>query len=111
MEERKTLTEKLEALVERVSRNMDGRAQVMAGLEQLGLSPASSEANFCWVGLPVPAGQEPAQVEERVLAQLASRGVLVRGGTGLGRAGWLRITFGSHDENARALEALAAAIA
>ena len=100
-----------EALVERVSRNMDGRAQVMAGLEQLGLSPASSEANFCWVGLPVPAGQEPAQVEERVLAQLASRGVLVRGGTGLGRAGWLRITFGSHDENARALEALAAAIA
>lgn len=100
-----------EALAERVSRNRDGRAQVMSGLEQLGLAPAASEANFCWVGLPVGAGEEPAEVEERVLRELATRGVLVRGGSGLGRAGWLRITFGSHDENSRALEALAAAVA
>ena len=100
-----------EALAERVANNMDGRAQVMSGLEQMGLAPAASEANFCWVGLPVGAGEEPAEVEKRVLRELATRGVLVRGGSGLGRAGWLRITFGSHDENARALEALAAAIA
>jgi len=100
-----------EALAERVAHNMDGRAQVMSGLEQMGLAPASSEANFCWVGLPVAPGEEPAEVEQRVLAELATRGVLVRGGSGLGRAGWLRITFGSHEENARALEALAAAIA
>lgn len=99
-----------EAVSERVARNIDGRRQLMAGLEALGLSPASSEANFCWVGLPCEEGETAAEAESRVLKALAERGVLVRGGGGLGREGWLRITVGSHDENARALEALAAAV-
>lgn len=99
-----------EAVTERVARNLDGRRQLMSGLESLGLAPAASEANFCWVGLPAGPGEAPAEAEARVLAELASRGVLVRGGTGLGREGWMRITVGSHEENARALEALAAAL-
>ena len=96
-----------EAVADRVSRTADGRAQVMSGLEALGLAPAASEANFCWVGLPA-SGEEPGEAEARVLAGLAGRGVLVRGGSGLGRPGWLRITFGTEAENARLLEALAA---
>ena len=99
-----------EAVAERVARNLDGRGELMAGLEALGLSPAATEANFCWVGVPEQEGETPAQAEARVLAALAERGVLVRGGGGLGRDGWLRVTVGSHAENARALEALAAAL-
>ena len=99
-----------EAVAQRVAHNMEARSFVMSGLEQLGLAPAASEANFCWVGVPAREGEEPAQAEERVLGELATRGVLVRGGGGLGRAGWLRITFGSELENGRLLEAMAAAL-
>jgi len=99
------------ALAERVARNSDGRAFVMSGLEELGLAPAASEANFCWFGLPVGEGEEPAEAEARVLEELAARGILVRGGSGLGRAGWLRVTFGSREENERFLEAMAASLA
>ena len=38
---------------------------------------------------------------------LQQRGVLVRGGGALGRAGALRVTYGTPEENARFLEALA----
>lgn len=99
-----------EAVAQRVAHNMEARSFVMSGLEQLGLAPAASEANFCWVGVPARESEEPAQAEERVLGDLAARGVLVRGGSGLGRAGWLRITFGSEQENGRLLEAMAAAL-
>ncbi len=38
---------------------------------------------------------------------LQERGVLVRGGGALGRAGALRVTYGTPEENERFLEALA----
>jgi histidinol-phosphate aminotransferase len=50
-------------------------------------------------------------VEERVVAGLRERGVLVRAGSALGRAGTLRVTYGTPGENARFLAAMADVLA
>ena len=70
---------------------------------RLGIEPAESQANFAWFDLPASGDDEPAEVEERVVRGLAERGVLVRAGTALGRAGALRVTYGTPAENERFL--------
>jgi len=87
------------------------RVEVAGGLERLGLRVAESQANFCWVTLPAAAGEEPAATERRVVDGLRKRGVLVRAGDALGRAGCLRITYGTPAENERFLAAMAELLA
>jgi histidinol-phosphate aminotransferase len=95
-----------DAVTERVERAVMARVEMEEGLRELGIEPAESQANFCWFDLPVPDGEEPAEVEAAVVRGLAERGVLVRAGNALGKAGALRVTFGTPAENARFLAAL-----
>jgi histidinol-phosphate aminotransferase len=84
----------------RVERNLAERMGVEEGLRALGIDPAESQANFVWFDLPDP------EAEPDVVRGLAERGVLVRSGGALGRAGALRVTVGTQAENERFLETL-----
>ena len=90
-----------DAVIDRVARNVAERISVDERLRALGIEPAESQANFCWV--PLGADRD----EQAVMRGLQERGVLVRGGTALGGAGSLRVTYGTPEENARFLDALA----
>jgi histidinol-phosphate aminotransferase len=95
-----------DAVLERVTKTIAERFSVEERLRALGLAPAESQANFCWFELGRDArGQD--RDEQAVMAGLLQRGVLVRGGGALGRAGALRVTYGTAEENARFLDALA----
>ncbi len=89
-----------DAVAERVERAIAARVELEAGLNDLGIEPAASQANFCWFDLPEDA------VEAEVVAGLAERGVLVRAGTALGREGALRVSYGTPQQNDRFLVAL-----
>ena len=82
------------------------RVDMDSELRDLGIEGAESQANFCWFGLPVSDGEEPGDVEARVVTALAEQGVLVRAGAALGRAGWLRVSYGTPAQNARFIAAL-----
>lgn len=86
----------------RVERTIARRIGLEEGLAELGIGPRASQANFVWLG--IPEGTE----EAAVVAGLAARGVMVRAGGALGRAGWLRVTVGLERENSRFLTALGA---
>jgi histidinol-phosphate aminotransferase len=94
-----------DVVAERVERNVMARMEVESGLQDLGLEPAQSQANFCWFDLP-----EDGPDEADVVQGLADRGVLVRAGTGLGREGALRVTYGTPQQNDRFLAALRAVL-
>ena len=87
-------------VAERVERNVARRLQIDAGLRDLGLEPAESQANFAWFDLPSP------EVEDDVVRGLSERGVLVRAGSALGKPGALRVTYGTAAQNERFLHAL-----
>jgi histidinol-phosphate aminotransferase len=89
-----------DAVAERVERAVVARVEIEAGLNELGIETAESQANFTWLHLP--EGSDEADV----VRGLAERGVLVRAGTSLGREGALRVTVGTQAENERFLEAL-----
>ena len=84
----------------RVARTVAGRLELAAGLRQLGLWVAESDANFIWTHLPDDV------VEADVIRGLTQRRVLVRAGGALGRAGSLRVTVGTEAENARFVAAM-----
>jgi histidinol-phosphate aminotransferase len=90
-----------DAVIDRVARNVAERISVDERLRALGIEPAESQANFCWL----PLGED--RDEQAVMRGLQERGVLVRAGTALGGPGWLRVTYGTPAENARFLDALA----
>jgi histidinol-phosphate aminotransferase len=90
-----------DAVIDRVARNVAERISVDERLRALGLAPAESQTNFCWFAL----GDGRDELE--VMRGLQERGVLVRGGAALGGAGSLRVTYGTPEENARFLDALA----
>jgi histidinol-phosphate aminotransferase len=94
-----------DVVADRVARTIAERSSVEQGLRELGLSPADSQANFCWFDVPGD-GDEAA-----VVAGLARRGVLVRAGGALGKAGALRVTVGTPEENERFLQALGEVLA
>jgi histidinol-phosphate aminotransferase len=89
-----------DAVLDRVARTVAERIGVDERLRALGLEPADSQANFCWVEL----GERD---EQAVMRGLEERGVLVRAGSALGQEGALRVTYGTSAENERFLEALA----
>jgi histidinol-phosphate aminotransferase len=84
----------------RVTRTLAGRLELEDGLRGLGLWVADSEANFVWTLLP--EGVEDGEIARGLL----ERGVLVREGGALGRAGALRVTVGTEQENARLVRSL-----
>ncbi|HWK26717.1 MAG TPA: histidinol-phosphate transaminase [Solirubrobacter sp.] len=86
----------------RVERNLAERLALADGLRELGIEPAESQANFLWFDL----GDDHEEAD--IMRGLAERGVLVRAGGALGRAGALRVTVGTEIENTRLLETLAA---
>jgi histidinol-phosphate aminotransferase len=86
----------------RVERNLAERIGLEAGLRELGIEPAESQANFVWFDL----GE--GRSEPDVMRGLAERGILVRAGTPLGREGALRVTVGTQADNERFLESLGA---
>jgi histidinol-phosphate aminotransferase len=86
----------------RVERNLAERIALEDALRELGLAVAESQANFVWLDL----GEDRSEPD--VMRGLAERGILVRAGGALGRAGSLRVTVGTQAENARFVEALAA---
>lgn len=81
--------------------NRLGMAQVVAGLQKLGLEFIPSSGNFVTFKV-----SEAAAVNQKLLKQ----GVIVRPIGGYGLPDWLRVTIGSEPENARFLEALGAAL-
>src|SRR4051794_38397010 len=85
----------------RVERTIVARLEMEGGLQELGIEPADSQANFCWFDLPGGADSEA-----EIVAGLAQRGVLVRAGAALGRPGALRVTYGTPSQNARFLAEL-----
>jgi histidinol-phosphate aminotransferase len=90
-------------VAERVERTIAERVAVEEGIRELGLEPPDSQANFSWV----PLGDRD---EAEVIRALGERGVVVRGGEGLGAPGHLRVTYGTGAENRRFLEALREAL-
>jgi histidinol-phosphate aminotransferase len=90
-----------DAVHARVERTIVARLEMEDGLNELGIQPAESQANFCWFDLPGGPESEAAIVDG-----LSQRGVLVRAGGALGRPGALRVTYGTSQQNARFLDAL-----
>jgi histidinol-phosphate aminotransferase len=86
----------------RVVQTIAGREELASGARDLGLWVAESDANFIWLHL----GSDDPEDEAAVVAGLRERGVLVRAGSSLGRAGALRVTVGTDEENSRFLAAL-----
>lgn len=91
-----------DAVLDRVTRTIAERISVDERLRAMGLEPAESQANFCWI----PLGTE--RDEQEIMKGLLDRGILVRGGSALGSATpALRVTYGLPEENRRFLDALA----
>ncbi|MDQ2700094.1 MAG: histidinol-phosphate transaminase [Actinomycetota bacterium] len=78
------------------------RARVERGFADIGLTTATTEANFSWISL----GENGSDIEEYVISDLARAGIIVRAGRLLGGPGWLRISYGTPEENDRMLDAL-----
>ena len=93
-----------DAVEDRVTRTIAERISVDERLRALGISPADSQANFCWFSLPDGAA------EEDITRGLAEHGILVRAGSALGQDGALRVTYGTSEENERFLLALEAVL-
>jgi histidinol-phosphate aminotransferase len=83
----------------RVERTAIERLHVEDELDERGLWSSDSQANFSWFAV----GDRD---EAAVLRELATRGVIVRGGGDLGQAGFIRVTYGTRSENDRFLAAL-----
>jgi len=84
----------------RVERIAIERVYLEDELAKRGLATTESQANFSWVSLG--HREEPSVVDG-----LAERGVIVRSGAALGQEGWMRVTYGTREENDRFLAALA----
>ncbi len=89
----------VDELERRVERTVIERVGIEDELSDRDLEFAESQANFSWIAL----GDRD---EDAVMEALAKRGVIVRGGKALGAAGFLRVTYGTREENNRFLAAL-----
>lgn len=95
-----------DAVAARVERAVVARLEIEDGLGELGITPATSQANFAWFDLPVPEGEDAAAFEQQIVKGLTDQGILVRAGGALGRAGALRVTYGTPQQNQRFLAGL-----
>jgi histidinol-phosphate aminotransferase len=83
----------------RVEQTAIERIHVETELEERGFATTDSQANFSWVSL----GDRD---EDELVDGLAKLGVIVRAGRALGQEGWMRVTYGTRNENDRFLTAL-----
>ena len=83
----------------RVEQTAIERLHVESMLEERGLETTDSQANFSWVSL----GDRD---EDEIVDGLAKQGVIVRAGGALGQEGWMRVTYGTRQENDRFISAL-----
>ena len=86
-------------VVARIERTIVERVFVEEGIGEAGLEAPPSQANFSWI----PLGELD---ESSVVRGLGERGVVVRGGVGLGAPGHIRVTYGTRSENERFLAAI-----
>ncbi len=89
----------VDELERRVEQTAIERMHVESELQERGLETTDSQANFSWVSV----GERD---EDAVIGALAERGVIVRAGKALGQEGWMRVTYGTRQENDRFLAAL-----
>ena len=89
----------VDELERRVEQTAIERLHVESELQERGLETTDSQANFSWVSV----GDRD---EDEVVDGLAERGVIVRAGKALGQEGWMRVTYGTRQENDRFLAAL-----
>ena len=82
------------------------RVRVESGVADLGLRATDSQANFSWISL----GDNGAEIEDAVVGSLAEAEIVVRAGKLLGGPGWLRVSYGTPEENDRFVAALGEAI-
>lgn len=82
------------------SRNLanDGRIQLTAGLAEIGFKPVYDEANFCFVDIKVDS--------KSAFQALLQKGVIVRTGDIFGYPTYIRVTYGTAEQNKRFLAAL-----
>jgi histidinol-phosphate aminotransferase len=83
----------------RVEQTAIERVHVESELQERGLETTGSQANFSWVSV----GDRD---EDEIVDGLAKQGVIVRAGRALGQEGWMRVTYGTRQENDRFLSAL-----
>lgn len=82
------------------------RIRVENAVAELGLETTDSQANFSWINL----GAKGEEIEDAVVASLAEAGIVVRQGRFLGGPGWLRVSYGTQQENDRFVAALGDAL-
>ena len=83
----------------RVERTAVERLFFEEELAERGLDTTDGQANFSWVSV----GDRD---EDELIDALARRGVIVRAGKALGQEGWMRVTYGTRQENERFFQAL-----
>ncbi len=76
----------------------EGRKQITAGLAELGLKPIRDHANFFFVDIKVDSKQ--------AFQALLKKGVIVRTGDIFGFPTYIRVTYGTREQNERFLKAL-----
>src|SRR5215210_1690670 len=89
----------MDELERRVEQTAIERIHVESELDERGLATTDSHANFSWVSL----GDRD---EDEIVDGLAKQGVIVRAGRALGQEGWMRVTYGTRQENDRFVAAL-----
>lgn len=77
---------------------VNGRKQLAEGLKSLGLTPVPSQANFYFVDIKTDS--------RRVFKEMLKRGVIVRTGDIFGYPSYIRVTFGTEEQNRRFIETL-----
>lgn len=91
------------AFVEETLRvNAEGKREFYSRLDALGIAYLPTETNFVYVDLDRPAGE--------VFEKLLRMGIIIRPLGVQNRPTCARITFGTHEQNARTLDALAAVL-
>ncbi|MCB0828548.1 MAG: histidinol-phosphate transaminase [Solirubrobacterales bacterium] len=91
---------------ERIESVIVERVRVESEIAGIGLKTAETQANFSWLSL----GDNGTEIEQQVVADLAAAGVVGRPGRLLGGPGWLRVSYGTADQDDRFLEALSRAV-
>ena len=89
-----------------IEKSIIERVRIESEVRDLGLTTADTEANFSWISL----GEKGPEIEDEVVGVLAAAGIVVRPGRLLGGPGWLRVSYGTSEENDRFVAALGEAI-
>ncbi len=76
----------------------ESRKQFVEGLSEMGLKPVPDQANFCFIDLKVDSRE--------VFKAMMQKGVIVRTGDIFGFPTYIRVTYGTEEQNKRFLAAL-----